>query len=162
MIAQKRLAALSAALLLSTAGVQAAEYFNRIASFPVALNTPDVEETSSEIITVSEDGMTLIYSDSPAGGVGFIDITDPSMPEAAGFLALDGEPTTVVVDGEKIFVGVNTSESYVEPSGNLATIDLASQTVEASCELGGQPDSVARNADGSLIAVAIENERDED
>lgn len=162
MIAQKRLAALSAALLLSTAGVQAAEYFNRIASFPVALNTPDFEETSSEIITVSEDGMTLIYSDSPAGGVGFIDITDPSMPEAAGFLALDGEPTTVVVDGEKIFVGVNTSESYVEPSGNLATIDLPSQTVEASCELGGQPDSVARNADGSLIAVAIENERDED
>ncbi len=162
MIAQKRLAALSAALLLSTTGVQAVEYFNRIASFPVALNAPEAEETSSEIITASEDGMTLIYSDSPAGGIGFIDITDAKMPKAAGFLALDGEPTTVVVDGGKIFVGVNTSESYTEPSGNLATIDMASQSVEASCELGGQPDSVARNADGSLIAVAIENERDED
>ncbi|WP_297108869.1 esterase-like activity of phytase family protein [uncultured Devosia sp.] len=162
MIAQKRLAALSAALLLSTAGVQAADYFNRIASFPVALNTPEADETSSEIITVSEDGMTLIYSDSPAGGVGFIDITDPKMPKAAGFVALDGEPTTVVVDGGKVFVGVNTSESYTEPSGNLSTIDLATQAVEASCDLGGQPDSVARNGDGSLIAVAIENERDED
>lgn len=162
MIAHKRLAALSAALLLSTAGIQAAPYFNRIASFPVALNSPDAEETSSEIITVSEDGMTLIYSDSPAGGIGFIDITDPKAPKAAGFLALDGEPTTVVVDGGKVFAGVNTSESYTAPSGTLATIDLATQTVEASCELGGQPDSVARNADGSLIAVAIENERDED
>ncbi|WP_338719939.1 esterase-like activity of phytase family protein [Devosia sp. XK-2] len=162
MIAQKRLALLSAALLLSTAGVEAAQYFNRIASFPVALNTPDAEETSSEIITVSEDGMTLIYSDSPAGGVGFVDITDPKMPKPAGFVALDGEPTTVVVDGGKVFVGVNTSQSYTEPSGTLSTIDLASQSVEASCDLGGQPDSVARNADGSLIAVAIENERDED
>jgi hypothetical protein len=162
MIAQKRLALLSAALLLSTAGVEAAQYFNRIASFPVALNTPDAEETSSEIITVSEDGMTLIYSDSPAGGVGFVDITDPRMPKPAGFVALDGEPTTVVVDGGKVFVGVNTSQSYTEPSGTLSTIDLASQSVEASCDLGGQPDSVARNADGSLIAVAIENERDED
>ena len=162
MIAQKRLAVLSAALLLSTAGAEAAPYFNRIASFPVALNTPDAEETSSEIITVSEDGMTLIYSDSPAGGIGFVDITDPKAPKAAGFLALDGEPTTVVVDGGKVFAGVNTSESYTEPSGNLSTIDLATQTVEASCDLGGQPDSVARNADGTLIAVAIENERDED
>ncbi|HEV7345797.1 MAG TPA: esterase-like activity of phytase family protein [Devosia sp.] len=162
MTAQKRLAALSAALLLTTAGVTAAPFFNRIASFEVALNNPDAEETSSEIITVSEDGTTLIYSDSPGGGIGFIDITDPEAPQPKGFLALDGEPTTVVVIGDKLFSGVNTSESYTEPSGNLSTIDLGSQTVEASCEIGGQPDSVARNADGSLIAIAIENERDED
>ncbi|MCP8883623.1 esterase-like activity of phytase family protein [Devosia sp. XJ19-1] len=162
MTAHKRLAVLSAALLLSTAGVQAAPYFNRIANFPVALNTPDAEETSAEIITVSEDGMTLIYSDSPAGGIGFVDITDPTLPKAKGFLALEGEPTTVVVDGGKVFAGVNTSESFTAPSGNLSMIDLASQAVEASCDLGGQPDSVARSADGALIAVAIENERDED
>lgn len=158
----KRIAVLSAALLATTAVASAEQYFNRIASFPVALNTPDVEETSSEIITVSEDGMTLVYSDSPAGGIGFIDITDPKAPAPKGFLALDGEPTTVVVIGDKVFAGVNTSESFTEPSGQLAVIDLASQTVEAACDLGGQPDSVARNHDGTLIAVAIENERDED
>ncbi|MEO9297650.1 esterase-like activity of phytase family protein [Devosia alba] len=158
----KLLVALTATLLATTASAGAAEYFNRIASFPVALNNPDAEETSAEIITVSEDGMTLIYSDSPGGGIGFIDITDPKAPAAKGFLSLDGEPTTVVVIGDKLFSGVNTSESFVEPSGNLSTIDLASQTIEASCEIGGQPDSVARNADGSLIAIAIENERDED
>ena len=37
-------------------------------------------ETSSEIIAASEDGMTLIYSDSPLGAVGFIDISDPAPP----------------------------------------------------------------------------------
>ena len=31
-----------------------------------------------------------------------------------------------------------------------------------ACELGGQPDSIARNAAGDRVAVAIENERDED
>jgi DNA-binding beta-propeller fold protein YncE len=34
--------------------------------------------------------------------------------------------------------------------------------VLASCDLGGQPDSVAVAPDGSFVAVAIENERDED
>lgn len=158
----RRMAALAAALLASTAAAHAEMYFNRISSFPVALNTPDAEETSSEIIAASEDGMTLIYSDSPAGGIGFIDITDPKAPAPKGFLPLDGEPTTVVVIGDKVFAGVNTSQSYTEPSGQLAVIDLAGQAVEATCDLGGQPDSVARNDDGTLIAVAIENERDED
>jgi hypothetical protein len=30
------------------------------------------------------------------------------------------------------------------------------------CDLGGQPDSVAASPDGRYLAVAIENERDED
>jgi hypothetical protein len=162
MIAQKRLAALSAALLLTTAGVHAAEYFNRIASFPVALNAPDAEATSSEIIAASEDGMTLVYSDSPGGGIGFVDITDAAAPKAAGYLAIEGEPTSVAIIGEKAYVGVNTSESFTEPSGKLVVVDIATQTAEAEYDLGGQPDSVARNKAGTLIAIAIENERDED
>jgi len=162
MIASKRLAALSAALLLSTAGAFAAESFNRIASFPVALNAPDAEASSSEIITASEDGMTLIYSDSPGGGIGFVDITDPKAPKAAGYLAIEGEPTSVAIIGDKAYVGVNTSESYTDPSGKLVVVDIASRTAEAEYDLGGQPDSVARNKAGTLIAVAIENERDED
>jgi hypothetical protein len=43
--------------------------FNRIASFPVNTNLPadadQASETSAEIIYVTEDGMTLVYSDSP-------------------------------------------------------------------------------------------------
>ena len=157
------LPALAGTLLLGTAVPAHAEMvFNRIASFPVALNAPDAEETSSEIITASEDGMMLVYSDSPAGGIGFIDITDASAPKPAGFLALDGEPTSVTIVGDKVFVGVNTSESYTAPGGHVAVVGLASRAVEATCDLGGQPDSIAHNHAGDLIAVAIENERDED
>ena len=141
-------------------------FFNRIASFPVNTNLPaeadPLTETSAEIIAVTEDGMTLVYSDSPLGAVGFIDIREPDAPKALGTLSLDGEPTAVAVAGDTLLVGVNTSESFTQPSGRLSVIDGASRTVEASCELGGQPDSVAVSPDGSFVAVAIENERDED
>ncbi|MHB1103293.1 MAG: esterase-like activity of phytase family protein [Devosia sp.] len=160
----KRLLAAIAAGLLGTTALPAiaAPVFNRIASFPVELNNPEAEETSSEIITVTDDGMMLIYSDSPAGGIGFIDIADPKAPKSAGFLALDGEPTSVTVVGGKALVGINTSESFVKPSGKLVVIDIASKSVDSTCDLGGQPDSIARNGDGTLIAIAIENERDEE
>src|SRR6056297_2494426 len=137
--------------------------FNRIASFMVAENTPDAEETSAEIISVTEDGMTLVYSDSPAEVIGFIDITDPANPTAAGVFAMPGgEPTAVAVHGMTVYAGENTSESFVEPSGILHAIDATSHDVLASCDLGGQPDSVAVAPDGSFVTVAIENERDED
>ena len=141
-------------------------FFNRIASFPVNTNLPaeadPLTETSAEIIAVTEDGMTLVYSDSPLGAVGFIDISEPEAPRALGTVSLDGEPTAVAVSGDTLLVGVNTSESFTEPSGRLSVVDGASRTVEASCDLGGQPDSIAVSPDGSFVAVAIENERDED
>ncbi len=147
-------------------GATAEPVFNRIASFPVPMNLPnDVDqstETSAEIIQATEDGMTLVYTDSPLEAVGLVDITDPRSPQPSGVIMLDGEPTSVAVKGGKGFVGVNTSESFTEPSGHLAVVDIAAKTSEQSCDLGGQPDSVAINNDGSLLAVAIENERDED
>lgn len=154
------------AVSMSALSAAAAPHFNRIASFPVASNIPadmDVNsESSSEIIAATEDGMTLIYSDSPLGGLGFVDIADPKTPKAAGFLALTGEPTSVSIVDNSAFVGVNTSESYVAPSGHLAVVDIASKSIVATCDLGGQPDSVAVSNDGSLVAIAMENERDED
>jgi hypothetical protein len=162
MYSTKFLAALTAALLATVVSVHAEQVFNRIASFPVALNAPDAEATSAEIITASDDGLTLIYSDSPAGGIGFVDLTDAKAPKNLGFLSLDGEPTSVTIIGDKAYVGVNTSESFVAPSGKLVVVDIASKAVDAEYDLGGQPDSVAHNAAGTLIAVAIENERDEE
>lgn len=156
------LPAIAAALLCTTAPVLASPVFNRVASFPVALNNQEAEATSSEIVAASEDGMMLVYSDSPAGGIGFVDITDPRAPQPAGFVALDGEPTSVTVIGGKAFVSVNTSESKANPSGTLAVVDLVSKAVEQTVDLGGQPDSVARNKAGNLLAIAIENERDEE
>ncbi|MCM5689549.1 alkaline phosphatase [Sinorhizobium meliloti] len=159
--------ALAAALAASTASVvQAEQVFNRIVSFAVATNLPEGAErnapTSAEIITASEDGNTLIYSDSPGKRIGFIDVTDAKAPEAGGIVSFSGEPTSVAVAGAKALVAVNTSESFTKPSGVLAVVDIAGRKVDATCDLGGQPDSVAVNKDRTLAAIAIENERDED
>lgn len=149
-----------------SSSVSAGEYFNRIASFPVNLNLPSDTsqdtETSAEIISATEDGNMVVYSDSPLGAIGMIDITDPASPTPLGTIKLGGEPTSVSIKSGFAFVGVNTSENYVSPSGSLVVVDLKSKTIAQSCDLGGQPDSVAISKDGSLVAVAIENERDED
>lgn len=140
--------------------------FNRIASFEITLNMVEGaeknRETSAEIIAATDDGMTLVYTDSPLGVVGLIDITDPRTPKALGNVKLDGEPTSVAVHGKTAFIGVNTSESYTAPSGHLAVMNVATKEIVEKCDLGGQPDSVAAAKDGSLVSIAIENERDED
>ena len=160
------LAALTAALAASVAPAHAEPVFNRIANFAVAGNLPadakPDQVTSSEIIAATEDGMTLVYSDSPLGAVGFIDITDARAPKAGGIVKIDGEPTSVVTIAGKVLAGVNTSESKANPSGNLTVIDLATKAISATCDLGGQPDSLALSKDGKFLAIAIENERDED
>ena len=153
-----------ATALCGTASADAV--FNRIAAFPVNTNLPaDADQaspTSAEIVTATQDGMTLIYSDSPGKSVGFVDIADPKNPKAAGMVRLEGEPTSVAVAGQKVLVALNTSKSKVDPSGVLLTMDVAGKAIDKSCDLGGQPDSVAISPDGSIAAVAIENERDEE
>nr|WP_246849374.1 esterase-like activity of phytase family protein [Rubellimicrobium arenae] len=148
------------------AGAGAETAFNRVASFATPDNMADGEdrsrETSAEIIAASGDGRTLIYTDSPLGVVGMVDIADPAHPRPRGNVAMDGEPTSVAVLDATAYVAVNTSDSYVQPSGVLASLDMATGEVRARCDLGGQPDSVALARDGSFLAVAIENERDED
>jgi DNA-binding beta-propeller fold protein YncE len=106
--------------------------------------------------------MTLVYTDSQQAALGLIDIADPREPAPAGFVPLSGEPTSVTVSGGNALVGVTTSESKASPSGLLAIVDLASKAVTATCDLGGQPDSLALSPDGSKLAVVIENERDEE
>jgi hypothetical protein len=156
---------LAAALLSGTAlSASAAEYFDRIASFPITANLPkdggQKADTVAEIISASEDGKLLIYTDSPRKALGFIDITDAANPKAGGSLALGGEPTSVKVVGQKAFVAVNTSESFTNPSGKLVTVNLTDRKIAAECTLPGQPDSVAANA--GVLAIAIENERNEE
>ena len=151
-------------LLALGAGTACADVnFNRIASFATFQNNTDAAaESSAEIISATADGMTLVYSDSPLEVIGLIDITDPAAPAAKGNIAVGGEPTAVSVIGNTAFVGVNTSESYTTPSGMVKAFDLATMKETAACDLGGQPDSTAAAPDGSFIAIAIENERDED
>ena len=143
-----------------------ADTFQRISTWATANNIPantdKKTETSAEIITASHDGKTLIYSDSPLGGIGFVDISQPSQPKAAGFLTLNGEPTSVSVVKNTVLAGVNTSKDYINASGMLTAVNIKTQKIMASCDLGGQPDSVAISKDQKYVAIAIENERDED
>ena len=140
--------------------------FNRVSSFATPGNMAEGEdmarETSAEILSASEDGMVLVYTDSPLGVVGLLDIADPKAPKPMGNIAVGGEPTTAVFVGGMIFAGVNTSESFTSPSGKVVTVDPATKAVVAECDIGGQPDSVARAKDGSFLAIAVENERDEE
>ena len=150
-----------------TVGSTVAEMnFNRIASFETPRNMASGEdttrETSPEIIAVTSDGMTLVYTDSPLGAIGIIDITDPYNPAPLGNIALDGEPTSVGIIGRKAFVGINTSASYTDPSGYLSVMDIDTKVEVSRCDLGGQPDSVAVSKQGDFVSIAIENERDED
>lgn len=158
-----RLSLTAIALLSITAYAQSEHVFNRIASFSVHHNqTDNTQETSAEIISASDDGNVLVYSDSPSGSIGFIDIKDASKPLPLGIVKTDGEPTSVVFAHDNVLAAVNTSKNYKEPSGELLIIDPVKKSIKAKCDLGGQPDSIAVNYDKSLFAIAIENERDED
>lgn len=140
--------------------------FNRVASFlvcsQVGSSCASDATTSAEIVAASTDGNTLIYTNSPLETLGFVDITNPAAPVALGQVVLPGEPTSVAVVGGNAVVGVNTSTDFVNVSGLLMVFDIATQTLLGSVDLPGQPDSVATSKDGQFIAVAIENERDED
>jgi hypothetical protein len=137
--------------------------FVRIAHLPVFENGDDLEDvTVAEIIDASEDGTTLAYTDAARQVLGFVDITDPAAPIADGTVALDGEPTSVVAFGAYALAMVDTSESFTNPSGYLAIVDMDTHGIVHTIALGGQPDSAKVSPDGAYLAIAIENERDEE
>lgn len=150
-------------------GMATQRQFQRVATYNVyhnlAANEDPATETAAEIAAASGDGNTLLYTDSPQGRLGLVDITDPTAPMGLGFIQFSGEPTSVSVTGSYALVGINTSEDYVNVSGELAVVDISDPhdaILVRTIQLGGQPDSVAVSVDGRFAAIAIENERDED
>jgi hypothetical protein len=140
--------------------------FNRIATFPICTQIDGTcntdTETVAEIVVAANNGMTLVYTDSEQENIGFVDISDPTAPVAAGVVQVGGEPTSVAALGGLAFAVVNTSEDYVNTSGVLVAIDIANQTIIKTWDLDGQPDSISISPDGKFVVIAIENERDED
>lgn len=161
-------------------------YFQRAASYPVFLNAcaekpaeqyeACINDSSyAEILAPSEDGNTVVYigarfgpdpEEDPEyfyGIVGFVDITDPSNPVGLGVIELpEVEPTSVAVVGDYALVAIDTSPSFVAPSGELQVIHIPTKTLVRTMQLGGQPDSIAVSPDKKYAAIAIENQRDED
>ena len=139
--------------------------FNRVATFAVCSQIGSSCEsdgvTAAEIAAASTDGMTVIYTNSPKGEIGFVDITDTTNPKPLGSVAAGGEPTSVAVLGNYAVVGVDTSTSFTAPAGKLLVVDIAKRELIATIDMGGQPDSVAVSKDGNYIAVVLENQRDE-
>jgi DNA-binding beta-propeller fold protein YncE len=150
------------AAVLAGATVVDAASFRRVSTFPALLNSDIAEQSVAEIVAASEDGKTLIYTDSAGERIGFVDITHPRAPLPGGTLAVGGSPTSVAAVGPQALVAVDTSSSFAAPSGLLRVVDIATRTIVAPHDLGGQPDSVAVSPDRRYAAVAIENQRDED
>lgn len=147
--------------------------FERTATYPVYLNVPDgvdpADATVAEISTVSPDGSTLIYTDAAGKRIGFVDISDPANPVGTGTVSLaelghaDDQPTSVAVAGDYVLVVIDeTGGDFPNPKGRVDVLRLSDRERVASIDLGGQPDSIAINADGTIAAIAIENQRDEE
>ena len=117
------LAAISGFAIADSADIEQS-YFQRIATYLVCENTSCdknlFDETVAEIITATKDGNTLIYTDSPTGKIGFVDIRDAENPVGLGTLNTAGEPTSVAVSGDFALVAINTSANFQELSGILA------------------------------------------
>ncbi len=121
----------------------------------------------AEIVSATPDGNWLAYTDSGAGEVGIVDISNPAIPELELAVEVAGEPTSVSItpDGEWAIAAVITSEREfgappVVTPGLLYLISIPSGDIAGTLELGNQPDSIAiKLIDGQLYAVvAIENE----
>lgn len=158
---------LLAACATTTGGTasHSGKFFNRTATFAVChqvgASCESDATTAAEIVAASLDGMTLVYSNSPKQEIGFVDIRDVTAPKGLGALAMGGEPTSVTVLGNWALVAVNTSADFVNTSGKLVVVDMATRQEVASIRMPGQPDSIAVSKDGKYIAVVIENERNE-
>ena len=139
--------------------------FVRLSTFPACRQYETSCNTNTaaaaEIAAASEDGLTVMYTDSPGNVVGFVNITNPASPSPIGTLAVGGEPTSVAVAGDFALVAVNTSPNFVTPSGNITVVNIATRTIVRTIDVGGMPDSIAVSPDRRFAAVSIENERNE-
>lgn len=152
--------------------------FRRIATFGNYLNdgADAADETVSEIVAATANGRTLVYTDAVRGTIGFIDITIPSRPQPLGTLPLDANPddetvhspTSVDILGNRYaLVSVDTTSGNIDaPAGHLLVVDLSDPAApfisRPPIDLGGQPDAVKISPDERYVAIAIENQRNED
>lgn len=148
--------------------------FEHVGTFNVTANLragePITTLTSAEIVDVSRDGNTLVYTDSFSERLGFIDIRNPARPAPGGAIDAGGQPTSVAFAGNWILLAVSTRadpdgegplNEFDAPSGELVVVDARSRAVAGRIALAGQPDSIAISPDQRFAAIVIENERDE-
>lgn len=121
------------------------------------------QPSPAEIIDFTANGRELLYTDSLAGRLGFLDTASVSDPLASGTIDLPGDPTSVAVYKSWALVSTATNgDDFDDPTGELLVVSLKDRKIERSIELAGQPDAIAISPTGKYATIAIENERDED
>merc|ERR1719188_2659284 len=84
---------------------QTGKNFNRVSTYPVCsgidptfdTNIETVAEIVAEIVAKSEDGMTIVYTNSEYQTLGFLDIKEIINLTQIDKVELEGEPTSVAV-----------------------------------------------------------------
>src|SRR5262245_38268777 len=106
-----KLCLLAAAMTLPFAAQAQNRQFERVSTFLACQNsscdTSVVKEATPEIITATDDGRTLIYTDAAQGSIGLIDIRNFNSPQPGGLIKTNGRPSSVVVRGRHLLATVN-------------------------------------------------------
>jgi hypothetical protein len=137
--------------------------FSRISTFSVCTqidsNCNTYEKTVARIVTATDDGMTLVYTDHAMHNIGFVNITDPSNPTASGVVEVDGLPTSVSFIRDHAIATVSTNST----SGELVAIRVDdSLAISVKWLLDGPPHSVAVSPGGNYVVILINSKIDEE
>lgn len=155
-------ASLSVLPAASAAAQQAPDTF-------LPLATLEIDGGVAEIVAATADENTLVYTDSDAGALGIVDVTNPATPAIIAQVPLNGEPTSVSIVDQYAFANVwvdKPSEGAAPPAflpGEMVVVDIsnpASPVVVGTVAIGYHPDSiqVAKYGDQYVAVIAIENE----
>ncbi|WP_459502442.1 choice-of-anchor I domain-containing protein [Bacillus sp. C1] len=135
---------------------------NRIAAF-------QMPNGKAEITASTPDGNTLVVTEADLGQIQILSIADLENIKVLGNVSFkevhsEAEVTSVTVtpNGKYALASFRTGDNlYHANKGQVAVVDLASQRVVKSYEVGVGPDSVALTADGKTLIICNEDEEND-
>lgn len=123
----------------------------------------------AEITASTPDGNTLVVTEADLGQIQILSITDLENIKVLGNVSFkemhtEAEVTSVTVtpDGKYALAAFRTGDNlYHANKGKVAVVELASQQVVKTYEVGVGPDSVALTADGGTLIICNEDEEND-
>ena len=141
--------------------------FDHTGTFHVPANLrpgePETTVTSAEIVDATPDGRTLVYTDSPAGRLGFVDVRRAGAPRSRRD-ARHGRRADERRHRRRPRARRGRHERELRRAERRARRSSTSRShsILTTIPLAGQPDSIDVSPDRRYAAIVIENERDED
>ncbi|WP_243525941.1 choice-of-anchor I domain-containing protein [Bacillus pseudomycoides] len=135
---------------------------NRVASF-------QMPNGRAEITASTPDGNTLVVTEADLGQIQILSIADLENIKVLGNVSFkemhtEAEVTSVTVtpDGKYALAAFRTGDNFYHANkGQVAVVELASQQVVKTYEVGVGPDSVALTADGRTLIICNEDEEND-